>query len=102
MKAILTAGALVLAASLAPGPARAHGGGLNAEGCHNQRSTGSYHCHRAAPAPLLQQVQPLSSDGFAFPNCDAARAAGYSNIRVGEYGYGPHLDRDRDGIGCEG
>jgi hypothetical protein len=25
----------------------AHGGGLNAEGCHNNRKTGDYHCHRA-------------------------------------------------------
>ncbi len=24
----------------------AHGGGLNAEGCHNNRQTGEYHCHR--------------------------------------------------------
>ncbi|WP_036271219.1 excalibur calcium-binding domain-containing protein [Methyloversatilis universalis] len=49
----------------------AHGGGLNAEGCHHNRKTGDYHCHRAAP------------------------------VRAGEPGYGPHLDRDGDGIGCE-
>lgn len=24
-----------------------HGGGLNAEGCHHNRKTGDYHCHRA-------------------------------------------------------
>ena len=24
----------------------AHGGGLNKEGCHNNRKTGDYHCHR--------------------------------------------------------
>lgn len=23
-----------------------HGGGLNAEGCHHNRKTGDYHCHR--------------------------------------------------------
>jgi predicted outer membrane repeat protein len=23
-----------------------HGGGLNAQGCHNERKTGGYHCHR--------------------------------------------------------
>ncbi|NHZ43951.1 YHYH domain-containing protein [Massilia sp. CCM 8693] len=28
----------------------AHGGGLNAEGCHNNRRTGDYHCHRAQPS----------------------------------------------------
>jgi hypothetical protein len=25
----------------------AHGGGLNADGCHTNRKTGDYHCHRA-------------------------------------------------------
>ena len=24
-----------------------HGGGLNKDGCHNERKTGGYHCHRA-------------------------------------------------------
>lgn len=28
-------------------PVFAHGGGLNAQGCHNNRKTGGYHCHRA-------------------------------------------------------
>ena len=27
-------------------PAQAHPGGLNAEGCHNNRQSGGYHCHR--------------------------------------------------------
>ena len=27
--------------------AYAHGGGLNAQGCHNERRTGGYHCHRS-------------------------------------------------------
>jgi endonuclease YncB( thermonuclease family) len=26
--------------------AHAHGGGLNKEGCHNNRKSGDYHCHR--------------------------------------------------------
>ncbi|WP_407066909.1 YHYH domain-containing protein [Hohaiivirga grylli] len=26
--------------------AAAHPGGLNSEGCHNNRKTGGYHCHR--------------------------------------------------------
>jgi hypothetical protein len=29
-----------------PTAAFAHGGGLNKEGCHNNRKTGDYHCHR--------------------------------------------------------
>ncbi|MGW5001569.1 excalibur calcium-binding domain-containing protein [Streptomyces hydrogenans] len=36
-----------------------------------------------------------------FENCAAARAAGAAPVRRGEPGYGAHLDRDRDGIGCD-
>lgn len=49
-------GAVAVACALAVGtPAGAHPGGLNGEGCHNNRKTGDYHCHRpgagtAAPA----------------------------------------------------
>jgi hypothetical protein len=37
--------------------AHAHGGGLNAQGCHNNRKTGDYHCHRTqqVPAPTPSQ-----------------------------------------------
>lgn len=38
--------ALALAASAATSPARGHGGGLNADGCHTESATGEYHCHR--------------------------------------------------------
>ena len=34
---------------LAPAFVSAHSGGLNAQGCHNNRKTGGYHCHRSAP-----------------------------------------------------
>lgn len=36
-----------------------------------------------------------------FSSCAAARAAGYSNMTVGSYGYSSALDRDGDGIACE-
>ncbi|HWT43630.1 MAG TPA: excalibur calcium-binding domain-containing protein, partial [Sphingopyxis sp.] len=36
-----------------------------------------------------------------YPNCSAARAAGAAPVRQGTPGYGRHLDRDDDGIGCE-
>lgn len=42
-----------LGALLIPEIAYSHGGGLNAEGCHNNRKTGDYHCHRGNPAPKL-------------------------------------------------
>jgi hypothetical protein len=37
----------------------------------------------------------------AYPNCSAAASAGAYNIPAGAPGYGPHLDRDGDGIACE-
>lgn len=36
-----------------------------------------------------------------YENCDAARAAGEAPVRRGDPGYGPHLDADNDGVGCE-
>lgn len=98
------------------GSAWAHGGGLNKEGCHTNRKTGDYHCHRSqddTPAPrstyaaahqathLSGAINRPSPDAGAFQNCTAARAAGAAPIRRGDPGYGPHLDRDNDGIGCE-
>lgn len=38
--------------------AAAHGGGLNAEGCHHNRRSGDYHCHRAQTAPSQQLADP--------------------------------------------
>ena len=77
----------------------AHPGGLNAAGCHNNRRTGDYHCHGAGPA--ARTSSPPRAMGGAFRNCAAARAAGAAPIRRGQPGYGPHLDADGDGIGCE-
>jgi hypothetical protein len=36
-----------------------------------------------------------------YANCTAARAAGAAPVRRGQPGYGSHLDRDGDGIGCD-
>lgn len=44
---------------------------------------------------------PANATIGAYPNCDAAAAAGVFNIPIGSPGYGPHLDSDNDGIGCE-
>jgi hypothetical protein len=93
--------------------AQAHGGGLDKQGCHNERATGGYHCHRgpAAAAPHVPREPrdddlPLSPGRNArpsgvFANCTEARAAGAAPVHRGDPGYGPHLDRDGDGIGCE-
>lgn len=94
-----------------PALAFAHGGGLNADGCHTNRKTGDYHCHgarRVAPpvngfyaAPAVASPQSLRSATVYFPNCAAARAAGAAPVRYGDPGYARHLDRDGDGVGCE-
>jgi hypothetical protein len=97
---------------LASGAVAAHGGRLNAEGCHNDRKHGGYHCHRGAASrpPSAQNFVPASGSGNAldaasggsvYRNYTAARAAGAAPVHRGEPGYGPHLDSDNDGIGCE-
>lgn len=92
-------------AAIAPLPVIAHPGGLNAEGCHNNRRTGDYHCHRGggatAPPARSRASGIVSTSGGAFRNCAAARAAGAAPVRRGAPGYGAHLDRDGDGVGCE-
>ncbi|GAB2502574.1 hypothetical protein GCM10027084_16390 [Pseudoxanthomonas sangjuensis] len=96
------------------GSALPHGGGLNKDGCHWNRKTGEYHCHRSGASPI--RPSPASGNRLApspdppprprpnsraFANCAEARAAGAAPVRRGDPGYGPHLDRDNDGIGCE-
>ena len=96
---------LVMCLSGAPmtAPLRAHGGGLNSEGCHNNRKTGDYHCHRGGSSPSKRtSARPYSlSASGAYANCTAARAAGAAPVYHGDPGYGAHLDRDNDGVGCE-
>lgn len=103
-------------------PADAHGGGLDRNGCHHDRKRGGYHCYRVtadatprsetrprwrAPSPRLDDASRRnptltgSDRSTAFRNCTEARAAGAAPVNRGEAGYGPHLDRDGDGIGCE-
>jgi len=45
----------------------AHSGGLNSEGCHNNRKTGDYHCHRSSSIP-----KPRSSPTVIEKNNDYA------------------------------
>jgi hypothetical protein len=44
---------------------------------------------------------PAASADVYYKNCDAARDAHAAPVYKGDPGYGPHLDRDGDGIGCE-
>ena len=85
-----------------PETAEAHPGGLNSEGCHNNRKTGGYHCHRGSSSSPQRALNAVSSNPRReFANCSQARAAGAAPVREGDPGYGRHLDRDGDGVGCE-
>lgn len=53
------------------------------------------------PEPVPQPLAPPPPASVYYENCDAARAAGAAPVYRGEPGYGAHLDRDDDGIGCE-
>ncbi|WP_344254598.1 excalibur calcium-binding domain-containing protein [Actinoplanes campanulatus] len=49
------------------------------------------------PAPATEEPDTA----VYYKNCTAVRAAGADPIRRGDPGYGRHLDRDGDGVGCE-
>lgn len=61
--------------ALFAGAAQAHGGGLNAEGCHNNRKTGDYHCHRAPAVKVQQQAAATPPQQLAAPESKAAPPA---------------------------
>ncbi|KRF11336.1 hypothetical protein ASG90_16375 [Nocardioides sp. Soil797] len=63
---------------------------------------------RTTPAPKsnpspepASKPKPKPLVSTYFQNCDAARAAGAAPVHRGDPGYGAHLDRDGDGVGCE-
>ncbi|MEO6152753.1 MAG: excalibur calcium-binding domain-containing protein [Croceibacterium sp.] len=96
--ALLTAVLLAIGASLVLAvPAFAHPGGFAADGCHNDRKAGTRHCHGGNS----EQGPQRRPDTGVFANCTAARNAGAAPVRRGDPGYGRHLDRDGDGVGCE-
>lgn len=82
--------------------ARAHPGGLAADGCHNDRKNGGRHCHGGssalAPKPKAQR---FAGGAVYFANCSEARAAGAAPVHRSDPGYSSRLDRDGDGVGCE-
>ncbi len=65
-----------------PASVLAHGGGLDANGCHTNRKTGDYHCHRAPapppPAPVAapRATTPSSSSVNSLYSSPAAAASG--------------------------
>lgn len=98
-------GGVVLAAALMATPAIASADPITDFLC----TSGSAQFCPAPIAPLLPPPPPPQAaprpapapSAFQYENCTAARNAGAAPVRRGDYGYGPHLDRDNDGIGCE-
>lgn len=80
------------------GSVLAHGGGLDANGCHFKRATGEYHCHRGnyvppSPNPAWQapqrQVQPNQLYAPAADNtCYTGPRGGRYRIVNGRKRYG--------------
>lgn len=71
----------------------AHPGGLNSEGCHNNRRTGDYHCHGGSPSrsgstqrsAAPAKAPPPSSGG---PTCYIGPRGGtYTITRSGKKNY---------------
>lgn len=82
-----------------PPVAFAHGGGLNAEGCHTNRKTGDYHCHGGQAAQQPRQSQNAASGASASraappgnggsPTCfTGPRGGTYTITKSGRKNYG--------------
>jgi hypothetical protein len=98
---------LMLAASLVQANvAHAHSGGLNAEGCHNNRKTGDYHCHRKAaqraaePGPRAKPQRRAGSTCGDKRTCKQMDSCAEARHYLTECGIG-RLDGDGDGVPCE-
>lgn len=88
---------LVSTLLLIPSMLLAHPGGLNGEGCHNNRKTGEYHCHRepsaAVPPQRLAPEQPKTAQAARerppTPTCHVGPRGGtYTITASGRKNYG--------------
>ena len=77
---IIALGILIVLVATTVTVALAHSGGLAADGCHNDRSTGTRHCHRSqspftptptsTPTPSIQDGVVSSSPASGGQNND--------------------------------
>lgn len=81
-----------------------HSGGLNNDGCHNNRKTGGYHCHKSqssgynTPTPNYNRSQPFTCGTKFYCNqMSSCSEANYYMHTCRLY----KLDGDGDGIPCE-
>jgi hypothetical protein len=66
-----------------------------------QQAAAAQQTARNLPAAPVAPAVPAVPAAAPYANCTAARAAGAAPVYRGSPGYGTHLDRDGDGIGCD-
>jgi len=64
----------------------AHGGGLNKEGCLNNRKTGDYHCHRGPKASTKQPSLPKQQSLTGIPKITDGDTIRIGNTRIRLHG----------------
>ena len=74
--------------------------GSSGSSSSSSSSSGSVASGAGSSAPVVEP-EPEAPVSTSYDNCSAARAAGAAPVRAGDPGYGRHLDRDGDGVGCE-
>lgn len=66
-----------------------HGGGLNKDGCHNERKTGGYHCHRTKSPSIHDAPQPrtfkASEKSINLRWCDSMEGIAEFRTKDGTY-----------------
>ena len=85
--------------------AQAHPGGVNAEGCHANRKTGEYHCHREASSRPVTKNQAVPSTRESNTCGDKRYCGQMTSCAEAMFYYRScgvtRLDGDGDGIPCE-
>jgi hypothetical protein len=74
--------------------------GVSAFVAADRLTTPTTDAQRALIESVVEDPQPGRAS-LAFATCAEARAADAAPVHIGQPGYGAHLDRDRDGVGCE-
>ncbi|WP_245953519.1 excalibur calcium-binding domain-containing protein [Arthrobacter silvisoli] len=72
-----------------------------AEKAAADRAAAQLAAEQAAAAKATPAVPAAPPAAVYYKNCTEARAAGAAPVYEGTPGYGKHLDRDGDGIGCD-
>jgi hypothetical protein len=83
-------------------PVFAHGGRTNAEGCHNNRKTGEYHCHGAGTISKVKTITPVATATGCErrPRCYELTSCADAMHYFRDCGL-DRLDGDNDGVPCE-